>query len=187
MTTVMSLIRKLRSPDNKRVLEAVEGLRARGWLEDGSLCKIPLCHVHFEGADLFKAKLMDVDFHQVHMDMSNLSMADLSGAKLSRADLQGADFSEAKLENTDMFKTNLVEARNLTDEQLQKAKRLWGATMPDGAPYDGRFNLQGDLDFAQWAKVDADDPEALAYFFGVSLETYMQGQEQRERPLKESS
>ena len=181
MTTVMSLIRKLRSPDNKRVLEAVEGLRARGWLEDGSLCKIPLCHVRFEGADLFKAKLTDVDFHQAHMAKSNLSMADLSGAKLSRADLQGADFSEANLENTDMFKTNLQDARNLTDEQL------WGATMPDGSPYDGGFKLQGDLEFAQWAKVDADDPEAMAYFFGVSLETYMQGQEQREQTLKESS
>ncbi|MEA1978346.1 MAG: pentapeptide repeat-containing protein [Chloroflexota bacterium] len=187
MATVMSLIRKLRSPDNKRVLEAVEGLRARGWLEDGSLCKIPLCHVHFEGADLFKAKLADVDFHQAHMAKSNLSMADLSGAKLSRADLQGADFSEANLENTDMFKTNLEEARNLTDEQLLKVKRLWGATMPDGTPYDGRFKLQGDTEFAQWAKVDADDPEAMAYFFGVSLEIYTQGQEQREPLLKESS
>jgi len=187
MTTVMSLIRKLRSPDNKRVLEAVEGLRARGWLEDGSLSKIPLCHVHFEGTDLFKAKLMDVDFHQAHMARSNLSMADLGGAKLSRADLQGADFSEANLEGADLFKANLQDARNLTDEQLQKVKRLWGATMPDGSPYDGRFKLQGDLEFARWAKVDAEDPEAMAYFFGVSLETYMQGQEEREQPLKESS
>jgi hypothetical protein len=86
-----------------------------------------------------------------------------------------------------MFKTNLQDARNLTDEQLLQVKRLWGATMPDGSPYDGCFKLQGDLEFAQWAKVDADDPEAMAYFFGISLETYMQGQEQREQPLKESS
>ena len=186
MTTVMRLIRKLRSPDNKRVLEAVEGLQVQGWLEDGSLCKIPLCHVHFEGADLFKAKLMGVDFHQAHMARSNLSMADLSGAKLSRADLQGADFSEANLENADLFKTNLQGARNLTDEQLLKVKRLWGATMPDGSPYNGRFKLQGDLEFAQWGKVDIYDPEAMAYFLGVSLETYMLGQEQREQALKEN-
>ena len=187
MTTIMSLIRKLRSPDNKRVLEAVEELRVRGWLENDSLSKIPLCHVHFEGADLFKAKLKDVDFHQAHMNRSNLSMADLSGAKLSRADLQGADFSKANLENADLFKSNLQDARNLTDEQLLKVKRLWGATMPDGSPYNGRFRLQGDLEFAQWARVDADDTEAMAYFFGVSLETYLQGQGQLEPPLKESN
>jgi hypothetical protein len=187
MTTVMNLIRKLRSPDNKRVLEAVEELRARGWLEDGSLTKIPLCHVHFEGADLFKAKLMEVDFHQAHMARSNLSMADLSGAKLSRADLQGADFSEANLEGADLFKANLKDSRNLSDEQLLKVKRLWGATMPDGSTYNGRFSLKGDFDFARWANVDPDDLDAMAYFFGVSLEVYTQGQEQQEKLSKEYS
>jgi len=185
MATVMSLIRKLRSPDNKRALEAVEGLRARGWLEDGSLCKIPLCHVHFEGADLFKAKLMGVDFHQAHMARSNLSMADLSRAKLARADLQGADFSETNLENASLYKANLQDARNLTDEQFLKVKRLWGATMPDGRVYDGRYELKGDIEFSKWAKVDVDDPEAMAYFYGVSLETYMLGQDQRGQAEKD--
>jgi len=160
MATPMSLIRKLRSPNNRQVLEAIEELRARGWLEEGVLMGIPLLHVHFEGADLFNANLRGVDFHQAHLQGCNLARADLTGAKLTRADLRGADF---------------------TDEQLAETKRLWGATMPDGSVYDGRYNLNGDLQFARWARVDVNDPEAMAYYLGVSLDAYLRGQEAAKR------
>ena len=56
MIGVMDLVRKLRSPESKLVLEAVEALRARGWLEDGSLRGVVLCHAHLERADLCKAR-----------------------------------------------------------------------------------------------------------------------------------
>jgi hypothetical protein len=48
--------------------------------------------------------------------------------------------------------------------------------MPDGTPYNGRFNLAGDIDLARWGKVDPDDPAAMAYFLGVSLDSYLRGQ-----------
>src|SRR3990172_2910452 len=151
MIGVMDLVRKLRSPESKLVLEAVEELRARGWLEDGSLRGVVLCHAHLE-------------------------MANLSNVKLTRANLQGANFSAANLRGADLFKAKLRDARNLGLEHLAQAKRLCFATMPDGAPYDGRFNLPGDLDLARWGKVDVTDPAAMAYFLGVSLEIYLHGQ-----------
>jgi uncharacterized protein YjbI with pentapeptide repeats len=178
MTKIYELIQKLRSTDNKRVLQAVEELRVRGWLEDGSLANIPLCHVHLQGADLLSAKLVNIDFHQADLSNVDLSNADLTRSKLNRTNLKGANLSKAKLADVDMFKANLEDARNLTDEQLSQAKRLYGATMPNGKVYDGRYNLAGDLEFARWGRVNVDDPQAMANFLGVSLEVYIQGQGQ---------
>ncbi len=176
MTTLMELIRKLRNPANKRVVQAIEELRARGWLEDGSLEGIRLCHVHMQNADLLRANLKRADLHQASLEGADLRMANLSQAKLTRANLQGANLSRTNLEGADLFKANLMGVKNLTDEQLMQAKRLTFATMPDGRPYDGRFNLAGDLEFARWGKIDVNDPEAMAYFLGVSVKTYLEGQ-----------
>lgn len=176
MITVMDLVRKLRHTDNKRVLQAVEELRVRGWLSDGSLGGIPLCHVHMQGADLLGANLSHIDFHQAELTRADLSMANLSGARLTRADLREANLSQADLSGADLFKANLEGAHNLTDDQLSKAKRLWGAIMPDGNCYDGRYNLAGDLDFARWGRIDPNDPQAMADFLRVPLEVYLRGQ-----------
>jgi hypothetical protein len=184
MVTVMDLIRKLRNPENKTVLQAIEELRVRGWLEDGSLKGILLCHAHLQGADLLKADLTKVDLHQARLEGTNLSMANLNGAKLARVNLQGANLSDANVEGTDFFKANLTDVCNLTDEQCSKVKRLYGATMPDGNIYDGRYNLDGDIEFARWGRVDVDDPAAMAYFLGISIETYQRGQEMKVRVIE---
>jgi hypothetical protein len=176
MAELMSLIRKLRSPENRQVLEAVEELRVRGHLGSGSLQNLRLCHVHLQNADLLAADLQNVDLHQAHLEWSDLSQADLSGAKLTRANLQGANLSQARLHGADLFKANLKDARNLSEEQMRSVKRLCYATMPDGATYDGRYNLPADLEFARWGRVNIDDPAEMAYFLGVSMETYLQGQ-----------
>ena len=176
MAGVMDLIRKVRSPETKLVLEAIAELRARGWLEDGSLRGVLLCHAHLEGSDLYRANLREVDLHQAHLEGSDLGLADLSAAKLTRACLRSANLSETNLAGADLFKADLSDARNVTDAQLAQAKRLCFATMPDGSPYNGRFNLPGDIDLARWGKVNPDDPAAMAYFMGVSLDNYLRGQ-----------
>jgi len=176
MTTLSQTLRKMRGPDNKQAVSAVEELRARGWLSNGSMEGVMLCHAHLEGADLFKADLRKVDFHQAHLLKADLSGADLTGAKLARADLRGVNFSEAILQDADLLKANLSGANNLSEAQLSQAKRLCFATMPDGLPYDGRFQLPGDIELARWGKVDPGDAEAMAYFLGVSLQTYLNGQ-----------
>jgi len=177
MVTTFELINKLRSPENRTALKAVEELRARGWLSDGSLRGIALCQAQLQGADLMNADFSDVDFHQAHLEWSDLSMADLRRAKFTRATLYGVNFSQANLLRADMYKANLRDARNLTDDQLSKVKRMWGAIMMDGKPYDGRYNLPGDIEFARWSKIDPENDKTMAEFFGVSLETYQSGQE----------
>jgi len=178
MTTKLELINKMWSQENKQVLRAVEELRARGWLTDGSLRGTALCRAQLQDADLMDADLCNVDLHQADLDYADLSNAQLRAAKLHRASLRGANLDRTDLTQADLYKANLRGARNLTDGQLAHARQLWGATMSDGTPYDGRFRLQADLELARWAKVDIDDATAIAEFYGVSLETYLSGQSQ---------
>lgn len=177
MDTMIELINKLRSSENRIVLRAVEELRVRGWLSDGSLRGIALCNAQLQTADLMKADFANVDFHQAHLEWTDLRMADLRSAKLTRVNLTGSNLSGADLTRADLYKANLRGAQNLTDEQLSKVRRLWGAIMPDGTPYDGRFNLQADIELARWAKIDPENVELMADFFGVSVDTYLTGQE----------
>ena len=177
MTTFMDLVRQLRSPSNNNVLQAVESLRARGWLEDGSLHGLPFCHANLQGADLFKADLTATDLHQAHMNAADLSLAILVGTRLTRTDLRGANFNQAILDQTDLFKANMRDVRNLTPLQLSKAKRLWGAIMPDGRTYDGRYRLAGDFALARSGGIETDNDRAMAEFFGVELTEYLTGQD----------
>jgi uncharacterized protein YjbI with pentapeptide repeats len=176
--TRVELINKLYSLENKHVIAAVAELRMRGWLTDGSLHGIGLCHAQFQGVDLMKADLRDVDFHQADLESADLCMANLQDAKLTRTNLRSANFSHADLAGADLYKADLRGARNLTREQLLRVRRLWGAIMPDGETYDGRYGLPGDLGQARWAKVDLNDPKAMAGFYGVPFETYLRGQGQ---------
>lgn len=175
-SAVMRLIRKLHSPDSKHVLQAIEELRARGWLSDGSLRGASLQYVHLEGADLYKANLEDADLRHAQMDGANLSLANLQGANLSLVNLQAADLSRANLTGAVLFRANLRSARNLKEEQLAQVHRLRRATLPDGNYYDGRFNLEGDIEFAAAAGIDINDAAAMAEYYGVSLEEYEEGQ-----------
>lgn len=183
MVTLVELIYKLRSPDNKRVMQAVEELRVRGWLQDGSLRGVPLCHVHMQGVDLLSADFANVDFHQADFENADLSMANLNNTKLTRVNFQRANLSHTDITGADLYKANLKEARNITEEQLKKAKRLYGAIMPNGETYDGRYNLEGDLAFARWGRVDPKNPQTMADFYGVPLDTYLNGQNALESSL----
>lgn len=176
MLTKTELINKIWSLETKYSLQAIEELRVRNWLSDGSLRGVALCRAQLQNADLMKADLCNVDFHQACLDFADLSEARLNGAKLIRTSLQGVNFDHADLTYADLHKANLHGARNLSDNQLTSANHLFGAIMPDGKPYDGRYNLAGDLAQAQWAKVDVNNPQAMADFYGVSFETYLAGQ-----------
>ena len=73
------------------------------------------------GADLSRA-----DFTEADLSGADLSGADLSGADLSGADLSGADLSGATLNWADLRK-----AQNVTEEQIQSARDITGAKLPD--------------------------------------------------------
>jgi len=197
MRTLPQLIEKLRSPDNLVVVDAVEELRARGWLESGALAGINLCYVHLQNADLFRANLSGVDLRQADLRWANLSLANLGSARLARANLSQADFSQADLRGADLFKANLRKARHLTAGQLAQTARLRGAIMQDGCHYDGCFDLPGDGDFfgstgaeperdaapvptggqgdTRFLDADPDDPAARINLYVSSMDDFLRG------------
>ncbi len=173
MLTKMELISKIYMLENKSTLQAVEELRVRGWLTDGSLCGTALCQAQLANADLMGADLRSVDLHQANLEFADLRKARMNAAKLKRASMYHANFDQADLTYADLYKANLRGAQNLTEQQLASAHQLLGAIMPDGTTYDGRFNLAGDLAQARWAKVNVDDPVSMAAFYGVTLDAYL--------------
>ncbi len=181
MATKIELINKLRSPEKKVALQALEDLRARGWLSDGSLRGITLCKADLHDVDFMEADLTNADFHSANLECVDFSKSQLRASKFTRANLFGANFDKANLTNVDFYKANLRGARNLTAEQLLRVKVLYGAIMPDGSTYNGQFNLAGDLGLAKWAKVNLDDSLEMANFYGVSIEAYLEGQKQKSK------
>lgn len=179
METKTDLINKIRTADNQTARAIVDRLREQGWLSDGSLRGISLCHARLQDADLSTADLVNIDFHQAHLDWANLSNADLYLALFRRASLCHANLHKTNLRDVDLYKVDLSGAYNWTHAQFQQCKRLWGATMPAGGIYNGCYNLKGDLSLAQWRNIDINDPQAMADFYGVESKEYVRGQEQK--------
>jgi uncharacterized protein YjbI with pentapeptide repeats len=175
-TQLEELLSHLRTTGNREALKAVDQLRDKGWLTDGSMQGVAMCRVPLQGANLEDANLCCAGLHQANLVGVNLSRAKLQGAKLSLCNLHGANLKDAELENTDFYKASLNGAQNLMEAQLVQASRLLGVTMPNGERYDGRFSLFGDLALAKWSNIDTDDPEAMAAFYGVPLDVYQKGQ-----------
>jgi uncharacterized protein YjbI with pentapeptide repeats len=159
------LLKKLRSPDNKVVLQSIEGLRVRGLLESGILDRLPLRYARMERADFYKASLRNTDLSMADLRWANLSLANLEGAQLNSANLFQADLSMANLKGANFIRANLQGVHNLKDDQLAQANQLFGATMPDGSRYDGRFNLKGDLLTAIARGVNVKSEDALKDFY----------------------
>ena len=65
MQTKLELINKIYSLENKPSLEAVEELRIRGWLADGSLRGVALCQAQLEHSDLMGADLKECGFPSI--------------------------------------------------------------------------------------------------------------------------
>ncbi|MBK8900266.1 MAG: pentapeptide repeat-containing protein [Anaerolineaceae bacterium] len=142
----VALILQMSSPINSVAREAIRMLRTRGWLTDGTL----------RGINLRWANLQDAYLEGANLPDTNLFRARLKGAHLQWSNLEGA--------------------KGLKDEQLVHLHNLRGAAMPDGTIYDGRYNLKRDLSWMQHSGVDRSDPEAVAGFYGVPVETYLSGQ-----------
>ena len=141
------LIRQMGSQDHLHALRAVEELRKRGWLADGSLRHADLRSAKLRGADLQDANLMeanlwDADLGEANLLRVNLQKANLQGTQLRKSNLFGANLREASLQETDLrgaglWSANLagatlwnadMEAATLRQANLQGAN-LYGANM----------------------------------------------------------
>ena len=87
-------------------------------------------------ADLFRAQLSKADLSRANLSRANLIEANLMEATLSSTVLIGANLNSAWLMKADLRGADLREAildgAKVTNEQLDEAKSLKGATMPDG-------------------------------------------------------
>jgi Pentapeptide repeats (8 copies) len=121
---------------------------------------IGLSHANLKEASLVNAFLMNASLSSADLSGADLSGADLRGADLSEAKLNGAILSKAwlgtarvsvvlpdggaepaepnpaDLRQADLSQANLQWAQGWTHEQLDQAKSLIGATMPDGKQYE---------------------------------------------------
>jgi uncharacterized protein YjbI with pentapeptide repeats len=91
---------------------------------DGYPRGVKLSGANLSGANLSGAFLGDAGLYDANLSDANLSGAFLGNAHLTGADLSGADLSGADLR------------ASVTEEQLEAAKTLEGATMPNGQKYE---------------------------------------------------
>lgn len=104
-------------------------------LKHADLQKARLGKAKLQGADLWFAKLQGAEFWLTDLQGANFFLADmkgvsleganLQGAKLWKVNLEGANFEGADLQDVDLRGANLWGARNLTADQLGKAKTLY--------------------------------------------------------------
>ena len=171
------LIKLMKSQDERVVAQTLERLRSDGSLVDGSLERKDLAGARLPGANLTgailtDAVLKDADLSGANLKDANLEAAQLGGSHLTNANLSGAHLENAGLEGTRLTSANLASTTGLSPTELAKAHSLCGATMADGARYDGRFHLAGDLLEARKHDYDPEDRTSMARFYDVPLTDY---------------
>ncbi|NJO31190.1 MAG: pentapeptide repeat-containing protein [Richelia sp. SL_2_1] len=91
-------------------------------LSSANLSSANLCFANLSGANLCFANLFSAYLSSAKLNGANLSGANFFSANLSDTKLSGADFSGTKLSNANLSGANLIEAKNLTPEQIKQAK-----------------------------------------------------------------
>ena len=142
------LIRAMGSNSPAAALRAVEELRSREWLYDGSLVGANFTAANLSGADLFMANLCDTKLQMALLENTNMFMVNMEAANLRRANLRGASLVQTNLQRTMMQEADLSGA-DLTMSNMQRANlrmanlqganlygaNLWGVNL-HGALFD---------------------------------------------------
>lgn len=123
-----------------------------------------LRHANLEEADLTAARLQGADLGRVQGKDAELSGAFLNNAELIGANLEGANLTGAFFTQANMIQTQLTGA-TVELVQLANAFSLFGAILPDGNRYDGRFELDGDIDRARAEGVLTSNADAMERWY----------------------
>jgi uncharacterized protein YjbI with pentapeptide repeats len=99
------------------------------------LSEINLKYAHLEKACLAATRLRGANLSGAMLHNANLTMVDLSGANLRRSLLFYTQLDGAKLDGAILDEAIIITS-HVTQEQLDKAKSLKGATMPDRSIHD---------------------------------------------------
>jgi hypothetical protein len=145
------LILQMGSPDNAFALEAVRKLRARGWLQDGSLQRArleranlqcaDLSHANLHGAYLVRADLRETKLYEANLSGAILNDADLGKANLTRADLYEARLTDTLLRGTDLSGASLRGASIVCHHDRSQFDE--STILPDHNPWS---EMEGELD-----------------------------------------
>ncbi|MDJ0719916.1 MAG: pentapeptide repeat-containing protein [Prochloraceae cyanobacterium] len=86
-----------------------------------------LFKANLELANLTKANLQSAGLYEANLQSANLSQANLQSTRLIRANLESANLTKANLQSADLYDANLSRAnlsgvKNLTPEQVTKAR-----------------------------------------------------------------
>lgn len=137
------------SDENMITKIAVAELRARGWLEDGSLQGANLERANLQGARLRYmnlqaayldgANLQEADLSHTNLQKAFMMSANLQATNLKRSNLQAMVLDHAQLQGADLVFANL-QAAGLIEAKLQGA-RLLGAKLQGACLVNA--NLQG--------------------------------------------
>jgi uncharacterized protein YjbI with pentapeptide repeats len=130
---------------------------------DNTLLSGAFSVVDFTETSLVQAHLSGV-FTASQFDRANLTDATLSGI-FANCSFKGADTQEMTIDDASLVGCDFTDA-HLEETMLQRAQRLRGCTLPDGTPYDGRYNLPGDRHDAANYRYNLDDPDQRAEFYG---------------------
>jgi hypothetical protein len=131
------LVARMGSRMRSAAVQAAAELRARGWLQLGSLRNAPLDSANLAGSDLQDAVLTGASLASANLAGAllvdanlrgaNLGASNLEGANLGAVCLQQANLARSNLENTNLNYANL-EGASLVLSCLQGAS-LWGANL----------------------------------------------------------
>ncbi len=100
---------------------------SKAYLKNANLSGARLFKVNLSGATLYYANLSKATLHDVDLSNRRLLGVDLSGATLLNVNL-----SEANLQDTNLESAILSTVKNLTQEQVDKAKGNEKTKLPDG-------------------------------------------------------
>jgi len=124
--------------DSERKKSVLQFLYESGLIEKGKriidLSGADLHDVMLMYANLSKTDLSGADLHKAGLSRANLSETNLHGANLLGPYPRGVDPLGPEVSRADLRGADLREA-NVTAAQLDTAKSLQGATMPDGSKH----------------------------------------------------
>lgn len=95
-------------------------------LTDTDLCEANLCHVNLQGALLGYAKLK-----KAHLQGANLTDAYFDHTEMQDTEFLGANLQCTNFNDADLQEANFIMYKNLTLDQLLKAKTLYKAKLPN--------------------------------------------------------
>lgn len=157
------LTTRMGSDEREVAVTAVNELRRRGWLTDGSLrgadlADAKLSRANLENAVLREAHLVGADLEKAYLAGADLRSADLEygmlqGAVLDETDLRRADLASANLRDVELVAANLRNAR-VTVEQLARASWMASAILPDGTEL-GKENWEQEFD--SWYEIRCEE------------------------------